>query len=161
MKNLLIALLLITSLVFAACEPFEATPDTDDQDNGQVDDQKDKDQIDEDDLEAQFEAQGLIIDSPEADEMVQFPLVIEGEARGPWFFEASFMVELLDSNGDSLATTIVEAQEDWMQEDFVDFEGEISSANPTTDTGTLVFRKANASGLPENDLSLELPVRFN
>ena len=38
--------------------------------------------------------------SPRANDLVTNPLFIKGEARGNWYFEASFPVKLFDANGE-------------------------------------------------------------
>ncbi|MDO8676547.1 MAG: hypothetical protein Q7K16_02765, partial [Candidatus Azambacteria bacterium] len=48
----------------------------------------------------EFEKANLIrIDSPRPNQILQSPLIIKGEARGNWFFEASFPVMLTDWDG--------------------------------------------------------------
>ena len=106
-------------------------------------------------------ADQIKVSKPQPNQVVESPLIIEGEARGKWFFEASFPVKLLDANGDLIATHFARAQEDWMTEDFVPFKAQIEFEKPATDTGVLVLKKDNPSGLPENDASIEIPVRFN
>lgn len=91
---------------------------------------------------------------------VQSPLTVEGEARGTWFFEASFPVRLLDGNGKEIAVIPAQAQGDWMTEDFVPFRAELTFTLPTTAEGTLVLEKDNPSGLPEYADELRIPVRF-
>ncbi|MDP2930296.1 MAG: GerMN domain-containing protein [bacterium] len=99
--------------------------------------------------------------SPESDQLVSLPIKIEGEARGNWFFEASFPIELLDANGNALGLTIGQAKSNWMTADFVPFEATINLKTlPETETGTLVLRRDNPSGLPENDSKITLPIRF-
>jgi hypothetical protein len=94
------------------------------------------------------------------DAKVKSPLTIAGEARGNWYFEASFPVKVYDANDMLLGTGIATAQGDWMTTDFVPFTGTITFSTPTTATGTVVFEKDNPSGLPENDNSLTIPVTF-
>jgi len=99
--------------------------------------------------------------SLESDQVVSLPIVIEGEARGNWFFEASFPVRLLDKNNKEIALAVAAAQSDWMTTDFVPFKAVINlSALPETEEGILVLEKDNPSGLPENDGKISLPVRF-
>ena len=98
---------------------------------------------------------------PQPNQTIESPLTIEGEARGTWFFEATFPVKLLDANGDVIATHFAQAQDDWMTEDFVLFKSELIFEKPATDTGVLILEKDNPSGLPENDASIEIPVRFD
>lgn len=100
------------------------------------------------------------IDSPRPNAIVTSPLEITGEARGTWYFEASFPVKLFDGNGEQLAAVPAQAQNDWMTEEFVPFKATLEFAAPTTATGTLVLEKDNPSSLPENADSLIVPVRF-
>jgi len=106
-------------------------------------------------------ADQIKVSKPQPNQVVESPLIIEGEARGTWFFEATFPVKLLDANGDVIATHFVQAQDDWMTEDFVPFKAQIEFEKPATDTGVLVLKKDNPSGLPENDAKIEIPVRFD
>lgn len=84
--------------------------------------------------------------------------VIEGRARGNWFFEASFPIELRDNKGVLLATAIAQADGDWMTTDYVPFRATLHFPPPASASGTLVFKKDNPSGLPEHDKSIERPV---
>jgi hypothetical protein len=93
--------------------------------------------------------------------LVQSPLVVKGEARGSWYFEASFPVKILDANGKQLGAVPAQAQGDWMTTDFVPFQATLSFTLPTTETGIVVFQKDNPSGLPENDRSVSIPVYFS
>lgn len=103
----------------------------------------------------------IILDSPLSRATVSSPLLIAGEARGSWFFEASFPVYLVDSHGNMLGQGIAQAQGDWMTSNFVPFKATITfTADPQIigDTGTLILKKDNPSGLPENDDALRVPV---
>jgi len=86
------------------------------------------------------------------------PLVIEGKAKGTYFFEGSFPIKILEENGNELATSFVRAQSDWMTEDFVAFKGTITFTTKNKIKGFLVFAKDNPSGLPENDKEVKIPV---
>lgn len=97
---------------------------------------------------------------PNPNDYITSPFEIRGLARGQWYFEASFSAELRDDNGEVLAEIPVMAQGDWMTEEFVPFQAIMNFPTPTTATGTLILHKANASGLPENDDSVEIPVSF-
>lgn len=113
------------------------------------------------DIGNELEKSDLIkVNTPRPNQAIQSPIVIEGEARGFWFFEASFPVKLLDGNGNLIATTIAQAQGDWMTEDFVPFEAELHFELPVTEKGTLILEKDNPSGLPENADELRIPVKF-
>lgn len=95
-----------------------------------------------------------------AGDLVESPLKITGEMRGPWFFEASFPVKLVDANGNLIVQHYAQAQSEWMTTDFVPFESELEFSYPRTETGFLVLEKDNPSGLPENAEAIEIPVRF-
>ncbi len=92
---------------------------------------------------------------------IKSPVTITGQARGTWYFEASFPVKILDANGIELGVSPAQAQGDWMTEDFVPFSVTINFSNPSTPTGFLVFEKDNPSGLSEHDKSYKLPVVFS
>lgn len=100
------------------------------------------------------------VDQPEPLAEVSSPLTISGEARGYWFFEASFSVRIVDANGNELGVHYAEATSDWMTEDFVSFTSELNFDDSRTDTGTLILERANPSGLAENADELRIPVRF-
>ncbi|MBN1779420.1 MAG: GerMN domain-containing protein [Candidatus Buchananbacteria bacterium] len=100
------------------------------------------------------------VDSLSAGQTISSPLVITGQARGSWFFEADFPVELVDQAGNVVATGIAQAQSDWMTQDFVPFQVELIFKNAPTGVGKLILKKDNPSGLPENDNQLEIPVTF-
>ncbi|MBI4225272.1 MAG: Gmad2 immunoglobulin-like domain-containing protein, partial [Candidatus Sungbacteria bacterium] len=97
---------------------------------------------------------------PLPDAVVKSPLVVKGEARGTWYFEASFPVRLLDAHGKELGVIPAQAKSEWMTTEFVPFEAVLIFALPTTKTGTLVLEKDNPSGLPEHADSISVPVRF-
>lgn len=88
-----------------------------------------------------------------------------GKARGTWFFEASFPIEVLDKDGKSLATGIAQAQADpdtgeinWMTENFVSFKADIKIPEFYIGPATLILKKDNPSGLPENEASISFPI---
>lgn len=91
---------------------------------------------------------------------VSSPLEITGEARGNWFFEASFPVKIYDANNNLLGSSPAQAQGEWMTENFVPFTVSLNFSAPTTDIGTLILEKDNPSGLPENAGEYKIPVRF-
>lgn len=100
------------------------------------------------------------VTSPQPNATVSSPLKITGEARGNWYFEASFPVRLEDANGNILAQAPAQAQGEWMTTEFVPFEVDLPFAAPTTATGVLVLEKDNPSGLPEHADERRIPVRF-
>ncbi len=100
--------------------------------------------------------------SPTANASVASPLVVKGEAKGNWYFEASFPVRLYDANNAEVPLTpsYIMTTEEWMTTEFVPFEATLTFTKPTTPTGTLVLEKDNPSGLPEFDASISIPIKF-
>lgn len=97
---------------------------------------------------------------PQPNEIIKSPLVVTGQARGQWFFEASFPVRLLDGNGREISVGIAQAQTEWRTTNFVPFRAELKFSEPETDSGELIFEKSNPSGLPEHTQELRIPVKF-
>lgn len=103
----------------------------------------------------------IVLNSPRPNEIIKSPLVIKGQARGNWFFEASFPVMLTDWDGLIIAQGIAKAEGEWMTTEFVPFTATLNFENPKyKNNGTLILKKDNASGLPEHDDALEIPVFF-
>ncbi len=100
------------------------------------------------------------VSNPRPNQTITSPLTITGQARGTWFFEASFPIELLNKEGEILAQTIATAQSDWMTTNFVPFEATLEFSAKEGSQGQLIFEKDNPSGLPENDDWLHMPVTF-
>ena len=101
----------------------------------------------------------IVVDAPTPNMVVNSPFVIHGKARGYWFFEASFPVELRDMQGNILQVMIAQAQGEWMTTEFVPFTANLIFTKPATPMpAVLVFKKDNPSVLPENDDSVEIPV---
>jgi len=105
-------------------------------------------------------ADRIRVASPRPNALIANPVTIQGEARGYWYFEASFPVTILDANGKTLLQSFAEAHGEWMTEDFDPFEKTFTYAYPETETGTIVLHRDNPSGLLENDDELRIPVYF-
>jgi hypothetical protein len=106
--------------------------------------------------------QGLItVTIPKANQVISSPFTVSGEAKGNWFFEASAPVEIRDANGKLLGQGPVQAEGNWMTTDFVPFKGTITFSKSSTTNGTIIFKNDNPSGLPENDRSYSIPIKFN
>ncbi len=101
----------------------------------------------------------IVVDTPLKDMTISSPFVVSGKARGYWFFEASFPIELRDMQGNILETIIAQADGDWMTTEFVPFTASLIFTKPSVPiSAVLVFKKDNPSGLTENDDSIEIPV---
>lgn len=103
----------------------------------------------------------IFVSNVSAGDTVSSPLNLAGEAVGPWYFEASFPVELLDQSSAVIATGIATATSDWMTTAFVPFTASLTfPAQTPGSTGMLILHKDNPSGLPANDDALYIPVQF-
>jgi hypothetical protein len=100
------------------------------------------------------------IEHPLPNSDIRSPLQIKGKAKGYWFFEGSFPVRLEDGSGNTLFSGSIQTQGNWMTEEFVNFEKEITFSAPDDERGYLIFNRANASGLQENDRTYRMPVLF-
>ncbi|HRH22809.1 MAG TPA: Gmad2 immunoglobulin-like domain-containing protein [Candidatus Paceibacterota bacterium] len=101
------------------------------------------------------------VDFPLKDSLVTSPLVIKGEARGFWFFEASFPISLVDEDGNVLASHYATAEGDWMTEEYVPFLSSLSFSVSKETRGFVVLKKDNPSGDSERDAEVRLPVVFS
>lgn len=99
---------------------------------------------------------------PKPNDLVTSPVRVAGEARGNWYFEASFPARMMDANGNAVALTpsYIQTSSEWMTTDFVPFDQALTFKAPNTDTGFLILQKDNPSGSPENAASIKIPVRF-
>jgi len=101
------------------------------------------------------------VTSPQSGNTIQSPLVITGEARGTWYFEAVFPVKLLDANGTVIAQGQAQAEGEWMTENFVPFKANLIFSSTSTGPATLVLENDNSSGLPENGKQISIPVQLS
>lgn len=105
------------------------------------------------------------ITSPLPGNVVSSPVTITGEARGTWYFEASFPVFITDWDGKIIGQGIATAQSNWMTSEFVPFVATLTFdtaeiSGQYSDRGTLILKKDNPSGLPEHDDALEIPIHL-
>lgn len=103
----------------------------------------------------------LVVESLQNGGTIASPLTITGRARGGWYFEASFPIEIQNASGTNIAEGPAQAQGEWMTEDYVPFKATLTfPAQPKGSVGKVILHNDNPSGLPENDRSLEIPVVF-
>lgn len=104
----------------------------------------------------------IVLDQPLPNQKIKSPLVIEGKARGIWFFEGDFPVILTNWDGLIIAEGYASAQGEWMTDDFVKFRTKIKFEKPDLyPQGTLILQKDNVSDKRELDDALEIPVYFD
>jgi hypothetical protein len=124
-------------------------------DKPETDNPYEEENIETDDLSDQ-----IIVAYPIQGQLITSPLLITGEARGTWFFEANFPISLLDSNDNVLVLHYAATEEEWMTEDFISFTASIEFEEPETAAGFLILDKNNPSDIREYDARLVIPVRF-
>jgi len=112
-------------------------------------------------IEPEKKSDLIYLETPLPDQTISSPLTISGQARGTWFFEASFPIQIYDDSGQLLGTAVAQADGDWMTEEFVPFQAELNFNYSTSTSGVLVLEKDNPSGLPEHDDDLRVPVKFS
>lgn len=109
-------------------------------------------------FEGEVDTSLIKVDLPYRNAVVGKEFKVIGQARGSWFFEASFPIDLIDPNGKILTTGIAQAQSDWMTENFVDFSADMKVPDTYIGPATLVLRKDNPSGLPQYDASIFIEI---
>ena len=87
------------------------------------------------------EAPAVNVTAPLAGARVTSPLIVEGDARGDWYFEAQFPAQLRAANGTVLAEAPALAQSDWMTEAPVPFRAEIVFSVSQDTPATLVLQE--------------------
>jgi hypothetical protein len=106
-------------------------------------------------------ADRIQVSSPVAGAVVHSPLQVTGRARGSWYFEGDFPVQLKDRAGRLVASGIATAQAPWMSTEFVPFEATLRfepARQPRR--GTLVLVRDNPSDDRRLDDAIELPVYY-
>jgi hypothetical protein len=100
------------------------------------------------------------VHSPAPGALARSPLRVTGEARGTWYFEATFPITLYDEQRRPLVQSYATAQGEWMTEDFVPFVADLVFAAGDAQEGTLVIEKANPAGSIEGADQVAIPVRL-
>jgi len=98
------------------------------------------------------------VDSPKPNEKVGKTFSVSGKAPGPWFFEATFPIQVRDKDDAVIGRSHANAQGDWMTEGQVKFTATVNINGDYSGPATLVLLRDNPSGLPENDDALEIPI---
>jgi spore germination protein GerM len=107
-------------------------------------------------------AQGDIqVTQPLPGETVTSPLTIEGRAKGNWFFEAVFPVQIVDQDNNQIGYGNAEAIGDWQSENYVNFSAQIIFTKGTATDGFIVLQNANPSGLKDLEKESRIPISFN
>ena len=106
---------------------------------------------------AAFTSENVRVFSPVPGATVSRQFTVLGEARGSWFFEASFPIKVVDTNNNQVGTGIAMTAQNWMTTEFVPFTAQVTVEN-YSGPATLVLLKDNPSGLPELDDSVSYDI---
>ena len=103
--------------------------------------------------------------SPQSGATISSPVTITGEARGTWYFEASFPIVIVDWDGKIIGTGHAQANGDWMTTEFVPFTATVTfdkpaDAGPQSVRGAIILHNDNESGQASTSKSIEIPVVF-
>ena len=100
----------------------------------------------------------VAVTSPKANATVGKTFVVSGSAPGPWYFEASFPIKIVDANNKCLGQAIAQAQGEWMTTDQVTFTATVTLTGSYSGPAAVVLMRDNPSGMPENDDSVSIPI---
>ena len=101
----------------------------------------------------------IFVSYPIDNQVVTNPIYISGTVKGNWFFEGSFPVQLIDSNGAVITTALAHTDGDWMTTDYVNFSATLEYPKATTTERALILLKNdNPSGDPARDQEKFIPV---
>ena len=92
-------------------------------------------------------------------------ITVTGKARGNWYFEASFPIEVFGDPAEGLlGNGIGQAQGDWMTTDYVLFTAKVTilpTIQTPGETIHIILKNDNPSGDPAKQKSLDIPVQFS
>ncbi len=100
----------------------------------------------------------VVVTSPKANSSVGKIFVVSGSAPGPWYFEASFPIKIVDKDNNFIGQGIAQAQGEWMTTDLVTFTATVTLVGSYSGPATVVLMRDNPSGMPENDDSVSVPI---
>jgi len=106
---------------------------------------------------APFSSDNVKISSPLPGAEVDKNLEVRGEARGGWYSEGTFPVQVHDSANNRIGGGTAKSESDWMTTEFVPFSASIS-VEGYSGPAVIALLKSNPSGLPENDDSVSIPI---
>lgn len=92
---------------------------------------------------------------------VQGNVSFSGSVKGGYFFEANILINILDADKNAVLKSYASAKSEWMTVDPVMFDGTLDLSNLSAGLYYLEIHNDNASGLPENDKSILIPIIIN
>jgi hypothetical protein len=107
-----------------------------------------------------FKKDLVTITTPSSNSQIDSPVTVAGEARGSWFFEASFPVKILNDQGSEMGRGIAQTKSNWMTTERIPFTASIPFQPGPAKSGVIILEKDNPSGLPENADSVRAFITF-
>lgn len=104
-----------------------------------------------------FISENVIVSDPLPNSSVPRTFTVKGEARGNWFFEASFPIQVRDAEGNPVGMGIAQTAENWMTTEFVPFAA-VVTVSGYSGPARLILMKDNPSGLPEFEDAVEFDI---
>lgn len=102
----------------------------------------------------------VLIFTPVKNTVIASPVGIIGEIPGSWSFEAQFPVQLKDGTGHIVTQVQANVLGNWQTNQLQPFSARLVYTDKLSGNGSVVLKKDNPSGLPANDDSITIPVRF-
>jgi hypothetical protein len=87
-------------------------------------------------------------------------LAFNGTIQGAYFFEGNIQISILDQNKNVLKGGYATATGEWMTAGPVDFAGTIDLTGLPQGSAYFEIHNDNASGLPENDKFIQIPINI-
>jgi hypothetical protein len=100
----------------------------------------------------------IVVADPTPHEKTGQVIPVVGKARGGWFFEGSFPVEVRDMKGTVLGSGAASTKEDSLTNNFISFSAQIKVSPTYTGPAMVVLKRDNPSGLEANEASIEIPI---
>lgn len=88
-------------------------------------------------------------------------LDIMGSVKGGYFFEGNILINILDANKNILKNSHANAKTDWMTIEPVEFSTTLDFNGLSKGPAYVEIHNDNASGLPENDKNILIPIIIN
>lgn len=85
-------------------------------------------------------------------------IIFTGSIKGGYFFEGNIIVNILDENRKIIRQSNANAVGDWITDKTVLFEGTMDFSSLPKGKAYIEIHNDNASGLPENDKSILIPI---
>lgn len=147
--------MMVTALVLVISQQFEKP------DEAKVVEEKSSEVIDSKDDGILGNKDDLVYFNIKPYDKVQGRISYNGVVKGGYFFEANILINILDKNKNIVLRSYATAKSDWMTSDPVMFDGTLDLFGLDSGSYYLEIHNDNASGLPENDKNILIPIIIN